>query len=191
MFRLGKILINLYTCIQHGNDSVIQHVPPIRETGNIHCGLLASFKTQDILRWLESVSVTLPETNSSHLKMDGWKVIILLGWKAYFQGRWLVLGRVEFLRVIFCHNANDHQRLQDMFFLTSYTTASYNIPVVSAHSKLSLICLFHLSKVIDIFLSRQGPWKLEPLVLSEATKWTEIARKYVETHMKIRWTTEK
>ena len=49
-----------------------------------------------------------------------------------------------------CHNANDHQRLRDMF-LTSNTTASYNIPVVSAHSKLSLICLFLMSEVIDIF----------------------------------------
>ena len=28
---------------------------------------------------------TIPETNSSHLKMDGWKTIVSFG-KAYFQG---------------------------------------------------------------------------------------------------------
>ena len=30
---------------------------------------------------------TLPETNSSHLKMDGWKMSFFLGLKVYFQGR--------------------------------------------------------------------------------------------------------
>ena len=39
---------------------------------------------------------TLPETNSSHLKMDGWKTILSFwGKKAYFQGLCLLVsGRV-------------------------------------------------------------------------------------------------
>ena len=36
---------------------------------------------------------TLPETNSSHLKMDGWKTSFLLGWPI-FRGELLVLGSV-------------------------------------------------------------------------------------------------
>ena len=28
---------------------------------------------------------TLPETNTSHLNMDGWKMSFLLGQKAFFQ----------------------------------------------------------------------------------------------------------
>ena len=41
---------------------------------------------------------TLPETNSSHLKMDRWKTILsLLGWPI-FRGEPLVSGRVVILR---------------------------------------------------------------------------------------------
>ena len=48
------------------------------------------------------LEVTLPETNSSHLKIDGWKWLeddpFLLG-KPFFQGLWLlVLGSVDFLK---------------------------------------------------------------------------------------------
>ena len=38
---------------------------------------------------------TLPETNSSHLKMDGWKTIVSF-WEGLFSGAMLVLGRVYF-----------------------------------------------------------------------------------------------
>ena len=34
-----------------------------------------------------SSSPTLPETNSSHLKMDGWNTIISFWGPAYFQGQ--------------------------------------------------------------------------------------------------------
>ena len=40
---------------------------------------------------------TLPETNSSHLKMDGWKTILSFWGPAYFQGR-----TVSFREGIFC-----------------------------------------------------------------------------------------
>ena len=42
---------------------------------------------------------TLPETNSSHLKMDGWNTIVSYIWEfTYFQGLYmLVLGRVYHL----------------------------------------------------------------------------------------------
>ena len=36
---------------------------------------------------------TLPETNSSHLEMDGWNTSFLLGWPI-FRGELLVSGRV-------------------------------------------------------------------------------------------------
>ena len=36
---------------------------------------------------------TLPETNSSHLKMDGWNTTFLLG-RPTFRGKMLVLGMV-------------------------------------------------------------------------------------------------
>ncbi len=39
---------------------------------------------------------TLPETNSSPLKMDGWKTILSY-WEAYFQGL-LISGRVHLAR---------------------------------------------------------------------------------------------
>ena len=38
---------------------------------------------------------TLPETNSSHLKMDGWKTILSLWVKSLFSGAMLVLGSVD------------------------------------------------------------------------------------------------
>ena len=38
---------------------------------------------------------TLPETNSSPLKMDGWNTSFLLGWPI-FRGELLVLGRVKY-----------------------------------------------------------------------------------------------
>ena len=38
-------------------------------------------------------NITLPETNSSHLKMDGWNLSFLLGWPI-FRGELLVLGSV-------------------------------------------------------------------------------------------------
>ena len=45
----------------------------------------------DISDWTWGFSnvmlVTLPETNSSHLKIDGWKTILSFGVWAYFQRR--------------------------------------------------------------------------------------------------------
>ena len=42
--------------------------------------------------------ITLPETNSSHLKMDGWNTIVSF-WDGLFSGAMLVLGSViGFLR---------------------------------------------------------------------------------------------
>ena len=38
--------------------------------------------------------ITLPETNSSHLKMDGWNTSFLLGWPI-FRGELLVSGSVH------------------------------------------------------------------------------------------------
>ena len=37
-----------------------------------------------------------PETNSSHLKMDGWKTTFLLA-RSIFRGKLLVLGRVVWM----------------------------------------------------------------------------------------------
>ena len=33
------------------------------------------------------VGITLPETNSLHLKVDGWNIIVSFWGPAYFQGR--------------------------------------------------------------------------------------------------------
>ena len=51
--------------------------------------------------WYETKLITLPETNSSHLKMDGWNTTFLLGWPI-FRGELLVSGRVWFT---FCPGA--------------------------------------------------------------------------------------
>ena len=49
------------------------------------------------------VVYTLPETNSSHLKMDDWKTIVAFGISAYFQVRkcYIVSGRVPQVLVCF------------------------------------------------------------------------------------------
>ena len=50
--------------------------------------------------WSQSVPAskvyTLPETNSSPLKMDGWKMNFLLGFGLFAGAKMLVLGRVGF-----------------------------------------------------------------------------------------------
>ena len=43
--------------------------------------------------WL-SRDYTLPETNCSHLKMDGWKMYFLFGFRPIFRGELLVSGSV-------------------------------------------------------------------------------------------------
>ena len=43
--------------------------------------------------WFQQVD-TLPDTDNSHLKMDGWKMNFLLG-RPIFRGKLLVLGRVS------------------------------------------------------------------------------------------------
>ena len=46
--------------------------------------------------------LTLPETNSSHLKMDGWNTIVSFWGPAYFQGLLLLVsGRVIFILFLF------------------------------------------------------------------------------------------
>ena len=42
--------------------------------------------------------ITLPETNSSHLNIDGWKMSFLLGWPI-FRGELLVSGSV----LLYCY----------------------------------------------------------------------------------------
>ena len=42
---------------------------------------------------LDSQEGTLPETNNSHLKVDGWNTSFLLGWPI-FRGELLVSGSV-------------------------------------------------------------------------------------------------
>ena len=44
---------------------------------------------------------TLPETNSSPLKINGWKMKVLLGWPI-FRGELLVSGSVHLQVVVFC-----------------------------------------------------------------------------------------
>ena len=41
------------------------------------------------------VPFTLPEINSSHLKMDGWDTAFLLGFSLFSRGELLVSGRVS------------------------------------------------------------------------------------------------
>ena len=53
------------------------------------------WKTAAKLRFYAYIkSITLPETNSSHLKMDGWKMTFPLGARPIFRGELLVLGSV-------------------------------------------------------------------------------------------------
>ena len=48
-----------------------------------------------------SLAATLPETNSSPLKMDGWNTIISYWGPAYFQGLLLLVsGRVIFFKIL-------------------------------------------------------------------------------------------
>ena len=53
---------------------------------------------QNIRIWIPIDPGLLLETNSPHLKMDGWKMNFLLGWPI-FRGELLVSGRVV---VFFC-----------------------------------------------------------------------------------------
>ena len=46
-----------------------------------------------IWAYFQDLAVTLPETNSSYLKMDGWKTIVSF-WETLFSGAMLVSGRV-------------------------------------------------------------------------------------------------
>ena len=50
-------------------------------------------RTPSYLLWFGNIS-TLPETNSSHLKMGGWKATFLMG-NPIFRGELLVSGRVD------------------------------------------------------------------------------------------------
>ena len=43
--------------------------------------------------WMCLSKITLPQTNSSHLKMDGWNTILSF-WDGLFSGAMLVSGRV-------------------------------------------------------------------------------------------------
>ena len=53
---------------------------------------LAEFLCLGQIAWRpQSFLSTLPETNSSHLKMDGWNTRFLLGWPI-FSGAMLVSG---------------------------------------------------------------------------------------------------
>ena len=45
--------------------------------------------------------LTLPETNSSPLKMDGWNTIVSY-WDVFFRAKTLVLGRVDLERLLRC-----------------------------------------------------------------------------------------
>ena len=51
--------------------------------------------TQEGRWYVLSLQPTLPETNSSPLKMDGWNTSFFLGWPI-FRGEMLVLGSVYF-----------------------------------------------------------------------------------------------
>ena len=59
------------------------------------CGLVApredgcSCGASQLMMWMD----TLPETNSSPLKMDGWNTILSYWGPAYFQGRLLLVSR--------------------------------------------------------------------------------------------------
>ena len=46
-----------------------------------------NLEVNDLKMWPWTSQNTLPETNSSHLKMDGWNTILFFWGPAYFQGR--------------------------------------------------------------------------------------------------------
>ena len=60
------------------------------DLGNFVLGNMAGFEIIDFRNRLK----TLPETNSSHLKMDGWNTTFLLG-RPIFRGELLVSGTVK------------------------------------------------------------------------------------------------
>ena len=56
-------------------------------------------KMINLWEWTNEMISTLPETNSSPLKMDGWNTSFLLGWHI-FRGELLVSERVYNLPTI-------------------------------------------------------------------------------------------
>ncbi len=67
-------------------------------------GLVGFNKGPDISTYLMDLDRnTLPETNSSHLKMDGWNTSFLLGW-SIFRCEMLVSGRVSVLQILTLHS---------------------------------------------------------------------------------------
>ena len=53
------------------------------------------------------IGITLPETNSSHLKMDGWNTILSY-WGGLFSGATLVSGRVSIQNICAKCDLNMH-----------------------------------------------------------------------------------
>ena len=78
----------LFLAITGGIDS--RHAKPGKEKGKTpRSGFLPTRRGA-----MPSIlGATLPETNSSHLKMDGWNTTFLLGWPI-FRCELLVSGRV-------------------------------------------------------------------------------------------------
>ena len=66
------------------------HPPIVFETNARRVGIAARLAPQWLLGFERA---TLPETNSSPLKMDGWNTSFLLGWPI-FRGEQLVSERV-------------------------------------------------------------------------------------------------
>ena len=103
---------------------------------------------------------TLPETNSSHLKMDGWKMSFFLGLKVYFQGR-----TVSF------REGNNPQKLMSFPSLESFSKSEFS------GSKCYFLwgkgCMFtwKITNNILRFQSKRLLKKLKLLLKKSCTSW--------------------
>ena len=91
---------------------------------------------------------TLPETNSSHLKIDGWKTILSFWGPACFQELWLLVsGRV----IVTSHHISPPGMYKSLVFIDNLSTGAGLLPstLISLMFELFFLkaCLDFLSKL--------------------------------------------
>ena len=105
---------------------------------NLHLLLLDDLLNQMNTTKYKKCWFTLPETNSSHLKMDGWNTIVSFWGPAYFQGRLLLVSGRVFLF---------HSKVCKANKLASW---------IHSNKKLGRFFLTHLGRYYSKF---SPPWK--------------------------------
>ena len=96
---------------------------------------------------------TLPETNSSHLKMVGWNTNFLLGFEpAYFQGLLLLVsGRVQSESSEFANLLRNTKR-----FFQHFHAAKLNLRLASSHEVGGKTAARNFASTIDVFKNLPG-----------------------------------